>query len=98
MYIEASGKKSGAKARMKRSGLILKSGRCLTFYYHMYGSNIGSLSVFTGQTRVDHHTGNKGNRWIKVTKRLNSSSDTVRMFRIRLNVVQIGSQLRAGHV
>ena len=98
MYIEASWKDRGAKARLERSGLNLKSGRCLTFYYHMHGNNVGSLSVLTGQTRIFHKEGNEGNQWVKVTKRLDSLSDTVRMFRIRLTVVQVWSWLRTGHV
>ena len=80
MYIEASqrGLIFGKKARIEKRGLNLRSGLCLTFYYHMYGRDIGALTVFTGQTQVFHKTGDQGDVWHKVDNiRLDSSSDTV---------------------
>ena len=38
---------------------------CLTFYYHMYGSGMGTLNVFDGSSRVFTQSGDKGNTWHK---------------------------------
>ncbi len=56
------------------------SGRCLSFWYHMYGSSIGTLNVFqktfvgstvTGTMLLWQLKGNKGNKWLQARIPLN---------------------------
>ena len=75
MYMEASSpSKQGQKARLE-SGTITQTGSaCASFYYHMYGINIGSLNVYvkkqtsSGSSHLGPpvwgRQGNQGNRWI----------------------------------
>lgn len=51
-----------AKIEVKASGKPL----CLGFYYHMRGSEMGSLNVFDGSFPVFAQSGNQGNAWHKV--------------------------------
>lgn len=73
MYIEASGKLSGQRARFvsgvfqppERSDNI---SRCLTFYYHMYGSEMGQLEIYLEfiagrRLLVWERSGNQGKEW-----------------------------------
>ena len=46
---------------------------CLVFYYHMFGSGMGTLNVFDGNTNVFTKTGNKGNAWHKAEVTVSSS-------------------------
>lgn len=46
MYIEATGKRKGDKAQLISPTFTKTSGRCLQFWYHMYGSNIGRLNIY----------------------------------------------------
>jgi hypothetical protein len=39
--------------------------RCLTFWYHMYGSDIGTLNVLVDGTSVWTRKGDQGNGWKK---------------------------------
>ncbi len=73
MYIETSSPRvQGDNARLV-SDLIPStagtSGRCLTFYYHMYGYHTGTLNVFikTGShlTNVWQRNGTQGNNWLQ---------------------------------
>lgn len=51
MYIETSApRKQGDKARLMSRvfGPVIPPKKCvMTMYYHMYGSNIGALNVYT---------------------------------------------------
>ena len=50
MYIEASNPRSkGHKAWLKSGEHSATLGRCLSFWYHMYGSHIGTLNVLLYQ-------------------------------------------------
>ena len=46
---------------------------CLVFYYHMFGSGMGTLNVFDGSTNVFTKTGNKGNAWHKAEVTVSSN-------------------------
>ena len=47
MYIEASKPRaSGEQARLNVRNLHSSQARCLTFYYNMYGTDMGTLSVW----------------------------------------------------
>ena len=45
MYTEASSGGAGDRTRLRIQSMF-SSEICLTFFYHMYGEDIGSLSVF----------------------------------------------------
>ncbi|XP_055876552.1 MAM and LDL-receptor class A domain-containing protein 1-like isoform X1 [Biomphalaria glabrata] len=70
LYIESSRPRMmGNKAKLRTPVLGGEGRRCLTFYYHMFGDHIGSLTVRMVNiiSGVDHilwaASGNKGNQW-----------------------------------
>lgn len=68
MYIETSSPRvSGDKARLEKSGLSFSTKKCLSFYYHMYGSSMGTLNVLVGSRKVFTKNGNQGNQWFKAS-------------------------------
>ena len=68
MYIETSYRVSGDNAKLKLSVSGNRELSCLTFYYHMYGNSMGSLTVFSGNARVFRTSGNRGNYWLKAER------------------------------
>lgn len=47
MYIEATRKSAGEKARLlSPKASVVDGDSCVTFWYHMYGVNIGQLNVY----------------------------------------------------
>ena len=68
MYIETSSpRRKGDNAKLEKSGLSFSTKKCLTFYYHMYGSTMGTLNVFVGNRKIFTKSGNQGNKWIKAS-------------------------------
>lgn len=73
MYIETSSpRKPGDYARLETPTYQATdgNGKCLMFWYHMYGSGIGRLNIFIkrGQslgTPAWTMSGNQGNRWLR---------------------------------
>ena len=73
MYIETSApRQQGDKARLLSEDLnpTIGSGRCVRFWYHMFGSTIGTLRVLvkTGagnqsETAIWELSGNFGDQW-----------------------------------
>lgn len=71
LFIETSAsRKPGDTARLRSSTMTKPPGHCkLTFYYHMHGSNIGSVSVYVNQTGSSRAvpiwsaTGDHGDAW-----------------------------------
>ncbi|EDO47787.1 predicted protein [Nematostella vectensis] len=69
MYIEVSSGSRGAKALLESSLFSPGSGKCLEFWYHMYGSSIGQLNVYlkTGASLPSNPTWQRqkdqGNQW-----------------------------------
>ena len=68
MFIETSVPRSpGDKAHLVSTVFNKTGGRCFTFWYHMYGSNIGRLNVYvnttSGRQLKWRLIGNQGNRW-----------------------------------
>ena len=58
----------GDKARLLSRTFPSTSGRCLSFWYHMYGSGMGELNVYvkpvTGAMRkVWSQAGDQGDEW-----------------------------------
>ena len=69
MYIEASPpRREGDNAKLVLS--LPGNGKmgCLSFYYHMYGENMGTLNVFIGNKKVFSESGDHGNTWIKADR------------------------------
>ena len=64
MFIETSfPRKEGDNAKLE---LVLPGNGelgCLSFYYHMYGADMGTLNVFSGNMKVFNKSGNQGNIW-----------------------------------
>ena len=72
MQIEAADQKEGEKAGLMSPPLPVPRGaitaNCVNFWYHMYGTGIGSLIVNTYPTKVTRRvsfarSGNHGNHW-----------------------------------
>lgn len=66
IYAEASvPRRNGDRARLVSP--ILYGSYCIRFYYHMYGSSVGKLSVFAiagaQNTQLVAYNGNQGNTW-----------------------------------
>ena len=69
MYIEASSpRRQGDKAKLQVSVSGNGAPACLRFYYHMYGDSMGSLNVFSGNSKLFIASGNQGNMWKKFTQ------------------------------
>ena len=67
-YIETSSPRvQGDNARLVKSGLSFNTKKCLSFYYHMYGTTMGTLNVYVGQKKIFTKSGNQGNQWKKAT-------------------------------
>ena len=68
MYIEASPQSYGDNAKLELAVPRSNSSSCLTFYYHMYGSDMGTLNVFSGNDTIFTQSGDQGNYWRKVSR------------------------------
>ena len=68
MYIETSQGLTNSKAHLQSPVVNPTKPKCLRFWYHMYGSDIGSLKVFVKTTSLKTpswtRSGTKGNRWL----------------------------------
>lgn len=71
IYTEASNRRQNESAQIKSPTVSpTPGGSCLTFWYSMFGPNIGSLNLYT-QTQailgnpIWKRRGNQGNTWIK---------------------------------
>lgn len=48
IYTETSGRSGNVSARILSAPMTIDDvGKCLQFWYHMYGSTIGTLNVYT---------------------------------------------------
>lgn len=81
MYIEASGQRPRSRAVLvsQVNAPTLAAGNCFVFWYHMYGPQIGRLSVFTqSQGRNIQRwtkTGTQGNKWQQASFTFTSTTD-----------------------
>ena len=73
MYIETSSPRvQRDDARLEKGGLSFNTTKCLSFYYHMYGSSMGTLNVLVGdRTVVFTRSGNQGNTWHRASFEIN---------------------------
>ena len=79
MYIEATPQSDGDNAKLQLAVPRSNSSACLTFYYHMYGSSMGTLNVFNGNVTIFTMSGDQGDYWRKVTRTVNLN-DLVSIF------------------
>ena len=75
-YIEASYHAFRDNAKLTFAVPRNKASCCLKFFYHMYGSDMGTLNVFSGNNTIFTKSGNQGNHWKRVTRTV-YLSDTV---------------------
>ena len=75
MYIETSRpRRQGQKARLASASITQTGSACVSFYYHMYGRNMGSLNIYVKEQTLSgtsnlgqpvwRRQGNQQNRWI----------------------------------
>ncbi|XP_076075807.1 MAM and LDL-receptor class A domain-containing protein 1-like [Mytilus galloprovincialis] len=66
-YLEGSGRNKGEKSHLRSMTVLPNGDACFTFWYHMYGSGIGALSVYLvmGNTtrKLWENSGNQQNVW-----------------------------------
>ena len=100
MYIETSApRKQGDKARLLSEDFSATTtrGRCVKFWYHMYGNTIGTLRVLvkTGagnqsETVVWELSGNFGNQWYSAQAPVKSGNPyQVKMFFFSLQQLKL---------
>ncbi|XP_013409923.1 MAM and LDL-receptor class A domain-containing protein 1 isoform X1 [Lingula anatina] len=71
LFIEATGKATNDSALITSPNLNVTGTICVSFWYHMYGVEMGYLKVYrdTGVVRspIMVLSGNKGNKWLQAT-------------------------------
>ncbi|XP_033751986.1 MAM and LDL-receptor class A domain-containing protein 1-like [Pecten maximus] len=77
MLVRANGRQAGDRAWLYSQYFPASPASCLSFWYHMYGKDIGILRVYqptsTGTLLVWNATHNQGNVWRQAKVDLNSS-------------------------
>lgn len=68
VYAETSGIDQNKKARLLSRTFPSTNGRCMSFWYHMYGSGMGQLNVYIEPakgvaTKIWSLSGDQGNEW-----------------------------------
>ena len=64
MYIETSSpRKPGENAKLVVTVPNNGKDACLSFYYHMYGDTVGTLNVYSGNSKIFNISGNQSNSW-----------------------------------
>ena len=81
LFIEASLPVDKGDRATLESTLFLPTptyGLCMDFWYHMYGSGMGTLNIYTNSSNVSNliwsQTGNKGDVWLNGQVNINSAS------------------------
>lgn len=90
MYVEASTRHQGQKAQLISPSQPSTAGACLRFWYHMYGSTMGSFHVYLRQggqitNTIFNMSGNQGNRWIQAELTVKSPLSTWQVSCIAIN-------------
>ncbi|CAC5389538.1 unnamed protein product [Mytilus coruscus] len=67
IYLEASNVQKGATSMLISDTIYPVDDVCFTFWYHMYGVNMGTLNVYTKSRNITRkhwsRSGNQGNSW-----------------------------------
>lgn len=67
IYLEGSGIDNGTKSEIISTTVNLDGTFCFTFWYHMYGKDMGTLNVYiqSGNTTIKYwsHSGDQGDNW-----------------------------------
>lgn len=75
LFIEASQRRHGENAEILSDWLEPNETVCLQFWYHMQGSHVGNLSVFTSTNTTERlawvQRGEQGDVWISGQATLN---------------------------
>ena len=94
MYTEASSPRTrGDKARLISTTNPATTGSCLEFWYHMYGTDIGTLNVFVRTSNVLpsralwSENGDQGNVW-KVARKTITSTQPFEVNQISISLRQ----------
>ena len=79
IFVESSSPaQEGDKAKLLSAKFPSTAGRCLSFWYHMYGSSIGALNVYINKeglsTLVFSKAGQQGDLWLQARVSLESDS------------------------
>ena len=83
MYIETSyPRRRGDKAILILALYGKRGSSCLSFYYHMYGSSVGTLNVYNGKVKVFSKSSGQGNNWKKARVHINLDGKEVSPFQI----------------
>jgi hypothetical protein len=91
MYIEVSSGAIGARAKLI-SPVLSASSKCVMFYYHMMGRDIGTLNVYLQQndsrsTAVWTLSREQGNIWLRGQVPLNvTGNETIRVIYIYIYI------------
>ena len=81
LYVEASSPaQEGDKARLLSKQFPATAGRCLSFWYHMYGESTGTLNVYLKEkdgksTLAWSKSGDQGDQWKEAKLTLESNLD-----------------------
>ena len=81
LYVEASSPaQEGDEARLISGQFPATAGRCLSFWYHMYGSSTGTLNVYIldkggKKSLIWSKSGEQGDKWIQAKLSLTSRVD-----------------------
>ena len=92
VYIESSGRSPYDAANMASPMISTASPHCLRFWYHMYGTSINTLSVYSDRSDdsstgpvgspIWSHYGNQTNEWLRGTV----TEFEPETFQVRINV------------
>ena len=79
MYTETSSPRvQGDKFLMENGPFTTGHPLCFTFWYHMYGSAMGTLQLKDNHNTLVSYSGNQGNSWRKASVTLGSGSHLVK--------------------
>ena len=77
MYMEASSRQPGDYAKLNSPKLRFNGSMCLQFYYHMYGADMGTLTVNINKNSVFKASGDEGDKWLKAEVNVTLSGNYV---------------------
>ncbi|VDI31954.1 Hypothetical predicted protein, partial [Mytilus galloprovincialis] len=63
MYLDSAGATKGDIAYTKSSSMKVNRKSCLTFWYHMFGEDMGRLNVTLNTNHIWSEYGDKGDKW-----------------------------------